>query len=198
MADAAKTLPPRMSVEEFLDWQRKQDKLYELVDGRPYLPYKMMAGASHNHDRVTVNALGHLFGQFRGSPCRPCTSDIAIRIPKGNIRRPDLLVDCGAPGPRDMTAAEPRLVLEVLSPSTMRIDQFQKLEEYKTVPGLRAIVLVDTARPQVMVYARESDESAWAVTMHTELEETLALPGLDVALTLADLYEGVVFEEGAA
>ena len=47
----------RMSIEEFLDWQIKQDKLYDLVDGLPHLSIKMMTGATHNHDRVTINSI---------------------------------------------------------------------------------------------------------------------------------------------
>ena len=33
-----------MSQEEFFAWQEKQDKLYELVDGHPVLPLKMIDG----------------------------------------------------------------------------------------------------------------------------------------------------------
>ena len=41
------------------------------------------------HDRVVVNALAGLVNQLRGKPCRPMTDDVAVRIPSGNIRRPE-------------------------------------------------------------------------------------------------------------
>jgi Uma2 family endonuclease len=178
-----------MSVEEFLVWQLKQDRLYELVDGQPRLPLKMMTGASANHDTVTVNALASLHAQLRGGPCRPRSDDIAVRIPRGNIRRPDLLVECGKPGPKDMIAADPRLVIEVLSPSTMEFDRFIKIEEYKTVPGLAAILLVDTERPQVTLHQRSGD--TWRSESFEALDTVLVFPGLEARLALADLYEGV-------
>ena len=68
-------------------------------------------------------------------------------IPNGRVRRPDLLVECGSPAPTAMAADEPRVVMEILSPSTVRYDRFQKLEEYKTHPAIRVILLVDTEAP---------------------------------------------------
>jgi Uma2 family endonuclease len=67
----------RMTVEAFLDWQLRQDKLYELVDGVPVLPLKMMTGASSNHDRAVVNAISFLRYALRGKPCRPTTDRTA-------------------------------------------------------------------------------------------------------------------------
>ena len=136
----------RMTPEELFDWQARQDRNYELVDGLPVLPLKSMVGATERHDTVTVNALGTLFNRLRGKAYRPRTQDKAIRIPSGRVRRPDLLVECGNPLPLSVEADEPRVVLEVLSPSTMRYDRFQKLEDDKT-PLIRVILLVDTERP---------------------------------------------------
>jgi len=76
----------RMTAEEFFAWQEKQDKLYELVDGLPVLPLKMMTGASRAHDRAVVNIIVSLGNQLRGGPCRPTTDDLAVRIPAGNVR----------------------------------------------------------------------------------------------------------------
>ena len=186
-----------MTVSEFLDWQLKQDELYELVNGAPLILFKrqvakMMTGATANHDTVTVNALVSLGHQLKGKPCRPHTDDIAVIIPAGNIRRPDMLVECGKPNPKDMTAKEPRLVMEVLSPSTMNFDRVQKLEEYKTVESITTIILVDTQRPQVTIFRREAEH--WQMDSLISLEAMIALPDIEAQLALTDLYEGVVFE----
>ena len=63
----------RMTPDEFFEWQKRQDKNYELVDGIPVLPLKAMTGATLRHDRVTVNAMISLGNQLRGGPCRPQT-----------------------------------------------------------------------------------------------------------------------------
>ena len=69
----------RMSEEEFFAWQEKQERLYELVDGLPVLPLKMMTGASQAHDRALVNIIAALGNQLRGGPCRPTTDILAVR-----------------------------------------------------------------------------------------------------------------------
>src|SRR5436309_5805030 len=115
----------RMSQDEFLGWQDQQDRLYELVDGVPVLPLKMMTGASQAHDRVVVNIIRELANQLRGGPCRPTTDDLAVRIPAGNVRRPDVTVECGEAGRRELAVREPRVVIEVLSPSTMTFDRIR-------------------------------------------------------------------------
>ena len=43
---------------------------------------------------------------------------------------------------------------EVLSPTTRQFDRFEKVEEYKTVPTLEYIVLVDPDCPQVRLFSR--------------------------------------------
>lgn len=182
-----------MTPEEFFDWQKRQDKNYELVDGVPVLPLKSMVGATSRHDTVTVNALGILFNQLRGTPCRPRTQGQAIRLPNQRVRRPDLLVECGNPAPESMEADEPRVVIEVLSPSTIRYDRFQKLEEYKTHPAIGVILLVDTEAPQLTVWRREGE--AWARTEETGLGAVVDFPEIGARLPLAELYDGVVLEQ---
>lgn len=129
----SETIRARMTTEEFFAWQQGQDRNYELVDGIPVMPLKSMTGATDRHDRITVNAIVALGTKLRGKPCRPKTSDTSVLTWRGT-RRPDVQVECGKPDPRSMAADDPRLVIEILSPSTMRYDRFQKLAEYQWHP----------------------------------------------------------------
>jgi Uma2 family endonuclease len=181
-----------MTPEEFFEWQTHQDRNYELVNGIPILPLKAMTGATLRHDTVTVNALIALGNQLRGGPCRPRTDDAAIRISVSRIRRPDLIIDCGAMRDSAMEAQEPRLVLEVLSPSTMSLDRFQKLDEYKTHPSIQLILLAETRRAKVGLWRRQ--EADWAVEEYEGLQATIELPEIRASLPLAELYEGLSFE----
>src|SRR6202041_1457742 len=105
----------RWTVDEFFDWQARQPERYELVDG---FPIRMMAGARNVHDDIVVNLLAELRTQLRGSGCRPFTGDGSIETIPGQIRRPDVGVDCGQRDPAGLKAALPRMVAEVLSPTT--------------------------------------------------------------------------------
>jgi Uma2 family endonuclease len=183
----------RMTPDEFFAWQEKQDKLYELVDGLPLLPLKMMTGASRAHDRVVVNIIRELANQLRGGPCQPTTQDLAVRVPSGNIRRPDITVECGKGDRRDVAVREPRVVIEVLSPSTMNFDRVRKLPEYQTIPAVSHILLVDTEAPRIGLWSR-SLSGGWVNTNHDGVDEIVQLPAVAASLSLTDVYEGLTFE----
>jgi Uma2 family endonuclease len=186
----------RMSQDEFFAWQERQDRLYELVDGVPVLPLKMMTGASQAHDRVVVNIIASLHRQLRGTPCRPTTDDLAIRIPAGNIRRPDVTVECGQAGRRELAVREPRVVIEVLSPSTMSFDRIRKLPEYQTIPPVMHILLVDTEAPRIDLLSRNAD-GGWDRSNHDGIDARVELPAIQASLTLADVFEGLEFDQPA-
>lgn len=182
----------RMTPEEFFAWQEKQERLYELVDGLPVLPLKMMTGASRAHDRAVTNIILALGNQLRGGPCWPTTSDLAVRVPAGNIRRPDVTVECARGERNDMAVREPRGVIEVLSPSTMTFDRIRKLPEYQTVATISHILLVDTEAPRIDVWSRAGN--GWTQIKHDGLDAIVDLPAIGAVLRLADAYEGMEFD----
>lgn len=177
-----------MTPDEFLAWQMHQDELYELVGGIP-VP-KAMTGATKRHDRVLVNAIAAFVSKLRGGPCRPMTDDITLVAPNANVRRPDLTIECGEIDGASMKAAEPVLVLEVLSPSTEDVDRFVKLEEYKGVPSMRHVLIAAAGRLHVVHYSRGQD-GGWSAMSHIGAESIIDLPGLGCTLGLAELYEDV-------
>jgi Uma2 family endonuclease len=187
----AEALQKKMTVEEFFEWQQGQDRNYELVDGVPVLPIKSMTGATDRHDRITVNAIAALHQRLRGKPCRPKTSDTSIRTFRGT-RRPDVSVECGKPDAKSMAADDPRLIIEILSPSTTRYDRFQKLAEYQRHPSIKVVMLVDTEAPQVTVW--RSGPAGWLADEISDLDATIELPEIDAALPLSELYLDVTFD----
>lgn len=183
----------RMTQDEFFAWQERQERLYELVDGVPVLPLKMMTGASQRHDRVAVNVIVSLGNQLRGGACRPTTDDLAVRIPSGNVRRPDVTVECGGQGGlREFAVREPRVVIEVLSPSTMSFDRIRKLPEYQTIASVKHILLIDTETPRADLWSREPD-GRWLQTKYDGLDALISLPAVGATFALADVFEGLEF-----
>jgi len=177
----------RMTPDEFLRWCLDQDGRWELVGGEPV---QMMAGATKNHDRVTVNLIIALGSRLRGGPCFPTTDDVAARMPGGNIRRPDVTVDCGRGRGDDLQSTEPAVFFEVLSPSTRSFDFIVKAEEYKALPSLRHFALIDPERPWVRLWSRGED-GAWRGDELRSLDAVLDLPGVDVNLPLREIYDGL-------
>jgi Uma2 family endonuclease len=186
----------RMTPEEFFAWQLGQDGLYELVDGVPVPHVKMMTGASAQHDRVTVNIIATLHQQLRGTGCRPTTDDIALRTSSATLRRPDGTVECGELVRDSYESRAPRLVVEVLSPSTSSVDRFRKLDEYRRHPTLRGILPVETRFSSVLLYRRTGE--AWEAESYEAVTEIIDLPVIGARLALADIYEAIAFEPGCS
>jgi Uma2 family endonuclease len=186
MTDAA---PRPWTVEEFFAWQEGQAERYELVDG---FPVRMTAGARNVHDDIVVNVLAGLRNQLRGRDCRPFTGDGSIETKPGQIRRPDAGVDCGRRDPNATRAALPRVVIEVLSPTTRDFDTIDKLDEYKTVQSIDRIVVIEPNAPEAIVWARGADRS-WRRTVCRGLDQHIDMPEIGVTLPLKEIYDGVEF-----
>jgi Uma2 family endonuclease len=184
-----------MTPEEFFAWQLDQEERYELVDGVP-VPLRGMTGASNAHDAVAVNIIISLGNQLRRGPCRVATADTAVRTSIRGIRRPDVTVECAPIDPKSYEAHAPRLVVEVLSPSTRVVDGIRKVEEYKRLPTLTAIMLVEPTIAHVLVLRRDGP-AAWRDETYVGLDTVVPLADIAAALTLRDVYEGVPLEDVA-
>ncbi len=178
-----------MTADEFLLWNLAQDEHYELVDGFP-VPLRSMAGSSNAHDGITVNVIGHLFQQLRGSNCRPTTPDTALRTSIKRVRRPDVTIECAPLDAKSYEARNPVAVFEVLSPTTKKSDRTIKLEEYKRHPTLRTIVHIDPDIMDVLVFTRGTD-GQWDFERLDQPESIVKIAGTPVALALSDIYDGI-------
>ena len=178
-----------MTAGEFFAWQETQSDLYELAGG---IPLQMMTGASNRHDRITVNIIVEADSRSRGTTSRPTTKNTCIKISETQIRRPDVAIDCGPIIDKSYIANDPRAVFEVLSPSTRLFDQARKLEEYKSVPSLLYIVLVDPDSPALIVFARQPD-GGWNSRTIEGLEAEADFSALGITLPLTGIYRDLTF-----
>ncbi|WP_029556904.1 Uma2 family endonuclease, partial [Xanthobacter sp. 91] len=190
MSNRARAFPP-MSIAEFFAYRGEEGVRYELVDG---ILVRAMTGASQRHDLVLVNILATLHAKLRGSPCRASTDDLAVVVPNGNVRRPDVSVSCGKLDDRSQQLADPRMVVEVLSPSTRGIDLVRKLEEYKSVPGLSYILLVEPDVPHALLWRRGA--AGWELEEVQGLDGGFDLPDIEAGLAMAELYDRLTFPAG--
>lgn len=83
-------------------------------------------------------------------------------------------------------------MIEVLSPSTMCFDRFQKLAEYQQHEAIRVILLVDSEAPQVTIWRRKGE--SWATEELEGLDAIIRLPEIEADLPLSELYRDVKFE----
>lgn len=189
MSIAAKPPKSYLSAEEYLAIERSSDFRSEHIDGEMVA----MAGGSWEHSLIIGNALAELKQQLRGGPYTVHASDLRVQAPDGLRTYPDVVVVCCEPAfadeHRDMVT-NPRLILEVLSPTTESYDRGRKFESYRTIPSLEEYVLVSQERPHVERFLRQPEGAGLFVEV-AGLQEALPLSSLGCLLSLEALYEGV-------
>ena len=179
-----------MSVEEYLTLDRNSvEARYEFIDGNVYL----MSGGTADHSTISINVTSLLRSLLRGGPCRVYNSDLKVRLSETRYVYPDASVSCDS---RDRGQVDliqyPRLIVEVLSPSTEAYDRGKKFAYYRACSTVQEYMLVDTQRQAVEVYRRETD-NFW--TFHAfEPGEQVKLTCLNVNFPVAAIYEDIMEE----
>lgn len=176
-----------ISTQDYLQGELHSEIKHEYVDGQVVA----MTGASINHGRITSNINKHLSIQLDGTSCEPFIADLKLKTAKGNYRYPDVMVVCDNQFIDDNASNRPTLVVEVLSPTTRKIDLKDKLLEYINIPSLEEYMVVEQSCIDIAVY-RKSDD--WRVT-HYFAGETITLASINVTLSVTDIYQRVDNED---
>lgn len=157
-----------------------------------------MAGGTTNHSRIKVNLARALGNQLGDGPCETLDSDQRLAIVSTGLRTyPDLSVYCGPidydeEDPQRLTATNPAMLFEVLSPSTEAYDRGLKAESYRQIPSLRAYALISQREPHIELYERQ-DDGSWRYTESRGLPTHTEIPSLGVSLSHAEIYARVEF-----
>lgn len=88
------------------------------------------------------------------------------------------------------TIINPRVVVEVLSPSTADYDYGGKFALYRSLPSFEEYVLVAQDQPRVEVFHKALDGS-WVLRTYEGLQSSFRLESLSITLTLTDIYDGI-------
>lgn len=174
------TLADYLDVEEM-----SRDVKHELVGGEIFA----MAGGTAAHAALSMAIGVVLGGQLRGKPCRMYSSDLRIFIPDGEVATyADAAIICGpvAPAPASPThVTNPRVVFEVLSPSTANYDLGEKRDHYQRLASLTDYVVIHQDRRRVEIWSR--DGGGWTHHVH-EGDAVAPLASVEAALDLRELY----------
>ena len=176
-----------MTPGQFLDWERLQDERWEFDGHRPVA----MNGGTIEHATITANILTALTNRLRGSPCRPLGPTTKVQTGPG-YRYPNALVTCTrAPRGTDI-ALEPRVLFEVMSPSTEVTDVTTKLLEYRGIASVQRYVVLSQDAAMATVYCRTANQ--WTVTQLLA-GEMLSMPEIGIEIPVSELYADVELPE---
>ena len=183
---------PRYTPEQYLEMDRKAEGRSEYVAGE----IMAMAGASREHNRITINIGTSLLTQTRGGSCEPFTTDLRVKgRTTGAFLFPDVVVGCDPLEFADDSVdilLNPVVIMEVLSPTTENDDRSWKFAHYRQLATLTDYVMLSHYQPLVEHYTRQTG-SQWVLTELRGLEAVLRLPSIGCEMPLADIYERVEF-----
>lgn len=182
-----------LSVADYLAGERAAEVRHEYVSGYAYAMTGERPGASARHNRIAGNIFARLNEHLDGDECEPFISDMKIRVAPDLFYYPDVVVTCDKDAADPYFRTEPRLVVEVLSPTTERTDRREKLAAYKNCPSVREYALVSQDGMMVELHRRAGDE--WRTELLTEPEEQCAFESVGLTLSLGDIYRNVRFDE---
>jgi len=178
-----------ISEEDYLAGEEAAAVKHEYVAGRVYA----MTGARTAHNVISGNVFASFHAQLRGSPCRPFSLDMKLRIEQGsNVRHyyPDVFVACEPEPPDALFQQQPVVVVEVLSDSTRRTDEGEKKDAYLDLASLSHYLLLEQDSVGAVVYYRAGDH--FESLEYAGLDDTIELEGIGLKLSLRDAYENAL------
>lgn len=181
----------RMTLDEFLSWDDGTDTRYELRGGA----IVAMAPPMPRHGDLASRLILEIGTALRGRmPCR-VYSEAGIARPDRDdaFYVADIAVSCTPLRAEDRLIRDPILVVEVLSSSTAATDRQIKLPDYRSIPSVREILLIDSESLFAEVQRREGDR--WITEIVRGSDAALTLASIPATISMAELYDGIPLPE---
>lgn len=185
----------RFSFDEYAWLEEESGIKHEFVAGS----ILAMAGGSPELAAIAANITRLLGNALAGRPCRVYSADLRVRVQSTGLGTyADVTIICGRleldpEDPKRHTALNPKVLVEVLSPSTEDYDRGEKLGNYKQIPSLREVLLVAHDLHEVELVRREAD-GTWSRHIARE-GETIRLLSVDSELSVAEIYQDPLSSE---
>ncbi len=176
---------PFVSYRTFAERELASEEKHEWHDGIVVA----MAGGTPRHGALTMRVGAALTAALAGRPCQVFSSDVKIRsvatrlgtYPDVSVVRGDLQVDDDDPN----SILNPILVVEVLSDSTEAYDRGAKFANYRAIPSMRAVLLVNHRADKLELFAAGAE--SWAL-IEAAPSDVLRIEALDVSIAVAEIY----------
>jgi Uma2 family endonuclease len=181
---------PKLTPDEYFEWASRQEIRYEYINGEVFA----MAGGTINHSTIAINLGALLRPHVREKGCRVLGSDARIGIGKQKqFFYPDLSVTCDD---RDRNAINaiyyPKLIIEVLSPSTEAYNRGGKFAQYRKIESLQEYILVGSENMLVESF-RLNDRGLWELQVFENCDR-IKFSSIDFECAIASIYEDVNFD----
>jgi Uma2 family endonuclease len=175
-----------VAVTDYLTAEETSDIRHEYLGGLVYA----MAGETRAHNQIVQNLLLAIQARLKGGPCKIYMSDIRVNFDLRNDEYyyyPDIVVTCDSRDTHPRFIRYPKLIIEVLSKSTERVDKREKFFAYTTIESLEEYVLIAQETRGATIFRRSNGWRSEKIGLRSSLE----LSSVQLTLPMARVYEGI-------
>lgn len=173
-----------MTVEEYMQFEERATLRHEYINGAVY----GMSGATLVHNGITFRLATALSNRLRGGPCKVFLNDVKLKLELGSdeiFYYPDVMVACKPGEWGDNFIRNPKLVAEVLSPSTQHIDRREKALNYQRAGAIEEYLVLSQTERRVLVHRRAD---RWQLETVCGSEAIIALRSVGISIPMAEIY----------
>lgn len=178
------------TIEEYFELEKHSDIRHEFVNGKLIA----MPGESVIANRIADNCGFNLRLHLNKKGYDTIRHDVRTMIRNGKLYRyPDVSVAKRSEITQTHAVTKPEMLIEVTSENSSTIDHDAKVKEYTALPSLQYYLIVSQEEMLVEVYSR--DNYGWRFDIYAEPTDVIALNHFGCSLSLADIYENVVWAD---
>ena len=194
---------PRMTREEYLEFEERSEEKHEWHDGLVIPVHQEvvgMSGGTFEHAMLVHNVGGELRSRLGDGRCVSLGSEMKLwSAERRKHVYPDASAYCGEPefevvAEKKLALLNPTLVVEVLSASTENYDRGDKFALYRSIASFREYVLINQERARVETFFR-TDDGNWKIETFDGLDAVVPLHSVGIELPLAEIYRNVRLPE---
>lgn len=180
---------PYITPEQYLEYDRNSEFSNEYIVGA-IVP---MEAVTDSHALIVANVIRHVGNILAGGPCRVYAYGPRTSLdPKKGYVYPDVSVFCGQKEYLDAkrdTFTNPKIAVEVLSPSTMNKDLGLKARMYRKVASLTDLIFIEQNAVSVEHWFRLPN-GKWDYTTLESPGDILKIESLNCEIRLTEIYDG--------
>ncbi|EHQ91988.1 Uma2 family endonuclease [Desulfosporosinus youngiae] len=171
------------------------DERWEIIDGIPY----MQSAPTWQHQGISRELMLQFGEYLRDKQCQVFAAPFDLRLPEvearyndedvTNVYQPDLLVICDKSRLKGTGYyGVPSLVIEILSPSTVRIDRLLKFNVYEKA-GVKEYWIVEPDTKLVNVFVLQDNSRYGRIELYTENDHVKVSIFPELVIDLSKIFD---------
>jgi len=186
----------KYSYADYLTWD--ECERWELIDGTPH----MQAAPSRIHQEISGSLFNQFYNYLKGKSCKvyPAPFSVRLDLEKNdkdikNVVEPDITIICDSSKlDKRGCKGSPDMIIEILSPSTAKLDKIIKLNKYEKA-GVKEYWIVEPDQRLVNVFLLEPNGKYGRATIYTDEDKVKVSIFQDLEINLTEVFPVAEEEE---